>query len=78
MDKYYTFQIVLHRVQEGTDAHEAHEFKDCLDTQINQLRNDVWTKGIRINLTPTSWEIISPFLIKQAFVIQQDKKYNID
>lgn len=76
-EKYYTFQVKLHRKAEGTDEPETHEFRDCNDQRIQQLRNDVWTKGLRINHSPTMWEIVSPFSIKQVFIIQQDKKYNL-
>lgn len=78
MDKYYTFQIVLHRKEEGTDVNETHEFRDCTEAQKTELSDRVWTKGVRIKLTQTCWEILSPFCIKQVFIILQDKKFNPD
>ncbi len=77
MDKYFTFQVKLHRKEQGTDEPETHEFKDCDEQRAGILRNDVFTKGIRINHSPTSWEIISPFMVKQVFIFQQDKKFGL-
>lgn len=74
--RYWTFQVVLHRKPEGTDDNEAHEFRDCDDMGVKELRNDVWTKGLKIQHGPKAWEVISPFMVKSAFIILQDRKYN--
>lgn len=76
MENWFTFQVTLHRKEEGTDMCQVHEFRDCDDARIKELRNDVWTKGLRINMSVTSWEIISPFMVKSVMIIKQDKKFN--
>lgn len=78
MAKFYTFQIVLNRREEGTDVNEAHEFRDCTAERIVQLTNEVWARGIVVSTSPTCREVISPFAIKQVFIITQDKQYNPD
>jgi len=76
-DIFFTCQVILCREDKDTNAPEAHEFKDCTADRAAVLRNEVWTKGLRINHSPTCWEIVSPFMIKQFFIIQQDKKYSV-
>lgn len=72
---YYTLQVVLHRKQPGTDAHEVIELTDCNAARIKELRDMVWTKGLRVQITAICWEIISPFAVKSVLIIKQDKKY---
>lgn len=72
---YYTFQVQLHRIDTLTNAGETHEFRDCTGARIKELRIEAFTQGIKINHTPTTWEVLSPQQIKQIFIIQQDKKY---
>lgn len=76
MEKFYTLQVALHRKQEGTDLSETHEFRDLTSDRLATLSKTVWTTGVWIKQAPQSWEIISPFAIKQAFVILQDRRFN--
>lgn len=76
MENYYTLQLVLCRKAEGTDEYEKHEFRDVTPKRLAILSKAVWTTGVWIKQTPGAWEIISPFMLKQAFVIKQDRRYS--
>lgn len=75
---WYTFQVILHRKEKGTENHETHEYRDCTPEHIERYRKTVWQQGLKIKQSATCWEIVSPFSIMAVFIIKQDKKYNPD
>lgn len=70
----YTFQVHLNRKAEGTDQYEVIEYKDCTTERIVELRREVWTVGISFQQSPICRELVSPFAIRQVFVITQQHK----
>ncbi len=71
-DKYFTIQI---KVSGNPDTTE--EIKDLTEDHMKQFWRLLWVQGVKIQRTPTSWEVISPFRIISAFVLLQDKKYQL-
>ena len=67
---YYTVQIHLCNG-------EKIELKDFTAEQTAKLRDEVWIKGIKRESAPKTWELISPLLIKNIYLILQDQKYSV-
>jgi hypothetical protein len=73
---YFTLQVTYNNPTH--DKAEVIEFKDIEGwINVKQFQHSIWVSGFRKQLTPTSWELISPFRITRALVMKQDTKYAI-
>jgi hypothetical protein len=64
-EKFYTLRVHLCNGKEIT-------FKNLNDSQEKEARAHIWTHGIKKQNNHNTWELISPFIIQSAFVIQQE------
>jgi len=76
-ENLYTVQIILHRMEPGTQNHETHEFQNCTIFQVDIIKKSIWVRGCQISQSPDVWEIVSPLYIKAVFVINQNRKAEI-
>jgi len=75
---YFTLQVTYSKQGNKIGEVETIEFKDIESwDNVKKFQSGIWTNGIRIQLTPTSWELISPFRINKAMIIKQAFKYKI-
>jgi len=76
MSKYYTVVIELHNGHNvaGENTITLQDFDEVMRTDF--LRR-VWACGWPVATSPSTVQVISPFVIKHVFIIQQDKKYEI-
>jgi hypothetical protein len=77
MSTYYTMQVKL---SEGytVAGNNTIEFKDIEGTEMNiRACQDAWTRGVKLQTAPGTYQLVSPFLISEIFLIKQDKKYSI-
>jgi len=79
MDKdYYTLQITYNAASHKIGEVEVIEFKDIEGwNNVKDFQKSIWVSGIRLQTTPTAWELIAPFRINKAMVIKQPHKYKI-
>lgn len=46
-------------------------FKDLTPDQMEISRKQIWTHGLKRQTNTTTWELISPFVILSAYIIEQ-------
>lgn len=71
MTQYYTIQIHLSVKVKEQNIVELHNIEG---DRINQFWPQIYRRGVRVQHTRTTWEIISPLHIKTFFIIKQDGK----
>jgi hypothetical protein len=73
---YFTFQITFN--SPGHDKAEHIEFKDIEEWRaVKEFQKNIWTSGFRRQLSPISWELVSPFRITSVMVLKQPHKFAI-
>jgi len=73
---YFTLQVTYNTQGHKIGETEIIEFKDIGGWQaVKDFQKAIWVSGIRLQTTPTAWELIAPFRIIKAIVIKQEFKY---
>lgn len=65
MEKLYTLKVTLCN-------DENILFRNLTAEQIEQARGKIWVSGLRRKTNLKTWELLSPFIIKSAYEIEQD------
>jgi len=75
---FFTLQVTYNKHGNKIGDMETIEFKDIEGwDNIKKFQSSIWTSGFRMQQTPISWELISPFRINKAMVLKQPHKYKI-
>lgn len=64
MSNYYTLAVTLCNG-------EVLKYKNLTPDQIKEAQEKIWTQGIKKKINHTTTELLSPFLIKSAIVMEQ-------
>lgn len=65
MPKYFTLRVVLCN-------DENFLFKNLTEEQEKEARQKIWVEGLRRKKTHNTYELINPFTIKSAHMIEQE------
>lgn len=63
--KFYTLAVKLCN-------EETLHFKNLTTEQEAEARRKIWTEGLRRKTNLNTFELISPFIIKSAYMIEQE------
>jgi len=75
---YFTLQVTYNSQSHKIGEVEVIEFKDIEGwDNVKAFQKSIWVSGIRLQTTPTAWELIAPFRITKAIVMKQEFKHKI-
>jgi len=72
MPDLFTLQVKLS--QPCSTQKEILEWVNLDEPTVERIWREIYKAGCKYRVGPTTFEIISPFIIKQVFIIQQQTK----
>ena len=72
MAALFTLQVKLS--QATSNEKTVIEWNNLTEPDTERIWREIYKSGCKYRVGPTTFDIISPFIIKQVFVIQQKEK----
>lgn len=71
---YYSMIVYLHE-QNADGSQREIRLRNLTIEQVSKYRDEIYTKGLRVEITARCWEIISPMNINKIMILGEEDKF---